>query len=133
MKKFRTLLSVIMILAIGIGLLACEKKVNLQTESDAIEYLEDYVEEKDKWRTIATKLGLYYSVEGSSKFLSSSYAQMEDGAWTVVLHGSMTGYKDAAQTNRGSFPFSYVASVTTDGQVTELFITEGQVTELNKS
>lgn len=131
MKKIKSLLAVILVLSIGFSLLACGKKVNLQTEKDAIEYLEDYVEEKDKWSNIATKLGLYYSVEGSSKFNASSYAEMNEGAWTVVLHGAMTGYKDAAQSNRGTFAFSYVATVTPDGQVTELFITEGQVTDIN--
>ena len=46
MKSLKSLLAIILTLSIGFSLLACEKKVNLQTEDDAIEYLEDYVEHK---------------------------------------------------------------------------------------
>lgn len=130
MKKLKSLLAVILILSIGFSLLACEKKVNLQTEEDAIEYLEDYFEKEDKWEDIYEELGLYYTVNGSSKLLSSSFAQKEDGHWLAVLHVSVEGYTDAAKTDRGTFEASYVAQVTADGQVTELFIQKGITTEI---
>lgn len=130
MKNLKSLLVVILILSIGFSLLACEKKVNLQTKEDVVEYLEDYFEEEDKWEDIYGELGLYYTVNGSSKLLSSSFAQEEDDHWLVVLHVSVEGYTDAAKTNRGAFEASYIAQVTTDGEVTDLFIQKGITTEI---
>lgn len=131
MKQIKTLIAIFLILVIGLSLVACgEKKVNLQTEKDAIKYLEDYVEENDRWGKIADELKLYYSVVGSSKFSSTSYAKLDNGSWMVVLHGSITGYTDYNKTNRKTFEFSYVASVTTDGKVSELFVQEGKVTNI---
>lgn len=130
MKNLKSLLAVILILSIGFSLLACEKKVDLQTEEDAIEYLEDYFKEEDKWEDVYGELGLYYTVNGSSKLLSSSFAQKEDGHWLVVLHVSVEGYTDAAKTDRGDFEASYVAQVTTNGEVTELFIQKGLTTKI---
>ncbi|MBR2634519.1 MAG: hypothetical protein IKD31_02955 [Clostridia bacterium] len=131
MKSLKSLLAIILTLSIGFSLLACEKKVNLQTEDDAIEYLEDYVERNDRWRKIANELKLYSSVVGSSKFNSTSYAKIEKGSWMVVLHGSITGYTDYNETNRKTFDFSYVAWVTTDGKVSEIFTQEGCVTDIS--
>ena len=131
MKQIKTLIAIFLLLVIGLSLVACgEKKVNLQTEKDAIKYLEDYVEENDRWGKIADELKLYYSVVGSSKFNSTSYAKLDNGSWIVVLHGSITGYTDYNKTNKKTFSFSYVASVTPDGRVSELFVQEGKVTNI---
>lgn len=131
MKQTKTLIAIFLILAICLSLVACgKKKVNLQTEKDAIKYLEDYVEENDRWGKIADELKLYYSVVGSSKFNSTSYAKLDNGSWMVVLHGSITGYTDYNKTNKKTFSFSYVASVTPDGKVSELFVQEGKVTNI---
>lgn len=131
MKKHSVLLAAILILSIGLCLIACgQKTVNLQTQDDAIEYLENYVEKNDRWRKVADELGLYYSVKGSEKFHSSSYANLEDGTWVVVLHVSMDGYTDYEKNNYGSFECSYIAKVTTDGQVTELLIQQGHVVDV---
>ena len=130
MKKIKALLAVILILSIGFSLLACGKKVNLQTEEDVVNHIEDYFKDEDKWEEIYEELGLYYTVNGSSKLLSSSFAQKEDGHWLAVLHVSVEGYTDAAKTNKGIFEASYVAQVTADGQVTELFIQKGLTTKI---
>lgn len=130
MKKLKALLAVILILSIGFSLLACEKKVNLQTEKDVVNHLEDFFKDEDKWEDIYEELGLYYTVNGSSKLLSSSFAQKEDGHWLAVLHVSVEGYTDTAKTNKGTFEASYVAQVTADGQVTELFIQKGLTTKI---
>lgn len=132
MKQIKTLIAIFLILVIVLSLVACGgKKVNLQTETDAIKYLEDYVEENDRWSKIADELKLYYSVVGSSNFSSTSYAKQDNGNWMVVLHGTITGYTDYNKTNKKTFTFSYVASVTTDGKVSELFVQEGKVTNIN--
>lgn len=130
MKNLKALLAVILVLSIGFGLLACEKKVNLQTEKDVVDHLEGFFKDEDKWEDIYEELGLYYTVNGSSKLLSSSFAQKEDDHWLAVLHVSVDGYTDAAKTNKGAFEASYVAQVTADGQVTELFIQKGITTEI---
>ncbi len=130
MKKIKALLAVILVLSIGFSLLACEKKVNLQTEKDVVNHLEDFFKDEDKWEDIYEELGLYYTVNGSSKLLSSSFAQKEDGHWLAVLHLSVEGYTDAAKTNKGTFEASYIAQVTADGQVTELFIQKGITTKI---
>ena len=131
MKTCKALIAAVLALSIVICLAACgSKKVNLQTEKDAIKYLEDYVEENDRWGKIADELKLYYSVVGSSKFNSTSYAKLDNGNWMVVLHGTITGYTDYNKTNKKTFTFSYVASVTTDGKVSELFVQEGKVTNI---
>lgn len=131
MKTCKALIAAVLALSIGLCLAACgSKKVNLQTEKDAIKYLEDYVEENDRWGKIADELKLYYSVVGSSKFNSTSYAKLDNGSWMVVLHGSITGYTDYNKTNKKTFSFSYVASVTPDGKVSELFVQEGKVTNI---
>lgn len=130
MKKIKSLLAFILILSIGFSLLACEKKVNLQTEEDVVNHLEDYFKAEDKWEDVYGELGLYYTVNGSSRLLSSSFAQKEDDHWLAVLHVSVEGYTDAAKTNKGTFEASYVAQVTADGQVTELFIQKGLTTKI---
>ncbi len=131
MKTCKALIAAVLALSIVLCLAACgSKKVNLQTEKDAIKYLEDYVEENDRWGKIADELKLYYSVVGSSKFNSTSYAKLDNGSWMVVLHGSITGYTDYNKTNKKTFSFSYVASVTPDGKVSELFVQEGKVTNI---
>ena len=131
MKTLKRVFCLLLVLLIIGCLCACGvKKVNLQTEKDAIKYLEDYVEENDRWGKIADELKLYYSVVGSSKFNSTSYAKLDNGSWTVVLHGSITGYTDYNKTNKKTFSFSYVASVTPDGKVSELFVQEGNVTNI---
>ena len=79
---------------------------------------------------VQLQLKLYYSVVGSSKFNSTSYAKLDNGNWMVVLHGTITGYTDYNKTNKKTFTFSYVASVTTDGKVSELFVQEGKVTNI---
>lgn len=131
MKICKLLVATILALSVVLCLAACgSKKVNLQTEKDAIKYLEDYVEDNDRWGKIADELKLYYSVVGSSDFSSTSYAKQENGNWMVVLHGTITGYTDYNKTNKKTFTFSYVASVTTDGKVSELFVQEGKVTNI---
>lgn len=130
MKKIKSLLAVILILSIGISLLACGKTVNLQTEKDVVNHLEEFFQDEDKWEDIYEELGLYYTVNGSSKLLSSSFAQKEDDHWLAVLHVSVEGYTDAVKTNKGTFEASYVAQVTADGQVTELFIQKGLTTKI---
>ena len=131
MKTCKALIAAVLALSIVLCLAACgSKKVNLQTEKDAIKYLEDYVEDNDRWGKIADELKLYYSVVGSSDFSSSSYAKQENGNWMVVLHGTITGYTDYNKTNKKTFSFSYVASVTSDGKVSELFVQEGKVTNI---
>lgn len=131
MKICKLLVATILALSVVLCLAACgSKKVNLQTEKDAIKYLENYVEENDRWGKIADELKLYYSVVGSSKFNSTSYAKLDNGSWMVVLHGSITGYTDYNKTNKKTFSFSYVASVTPDGKVSELFVQEGKVTNI---
>lgn len=130
MKKIKLLISVLLLVSIGVALIACEAKVNLKTEQEAINYLEDYIEKNDKWGRIADELCLYYTVKGTAKFNSTSFAKDENGTWLVVIHGSITGYTDYNQTQKGTFEFSYVAEVTTDGNVKELFIQSGRVTEV---
>lgn len=130
MKKIKSLLAVILILSIGVSLLACGKTVNLQTEKDVVNHLEEFFKDEDKWEDIYEELGLYYTVNGSSKLLSSSFAQKEDDHWLAVLHVSVEGYTDASKTNKGTFEASYVAQVTADGQVTELFIQKGLTTKI---
>ena len=131
MKICKLLVATILALSVVLCLAACgSKKANLQTEKDAIKYLENYVEENDRWGKIADELKLYYSVVGSSKFNSTSYAKLDNGSWMVVLHGSITGYTDYNKTNKKTFSFSYVATVTPDGKVSELFVQEGKVTNI---
>jgi len=122
MKKFRILVAVIMLFAIGFSLPACKKKVNLQTEAEAIKYLENYVQENGKWKEIAKELGLSSSAASSGRFESSSFATRKNDEWTVVLHGAMPGSA-----------FSYMALVTTDGQVTKIGIVEGFVNNVYES
>lgn len=129
MKTVKIALTIILLLAICSGLLACGG-TNIQTESAAIAHLQNYIKEKDEWSAIANELGLYYTVNNSEKFASSSYATLNGDTWTVVVHGSVTGYTDANQTQRGTFAFSYVAEVKTDGTVRKLFIQAGTVTGL---
>ena len=122
MKNTNVFLSAILIVAICFSLIACNQSVNLETAADAIEYVENYVEENDKWKDVAYELNWHYSSSSSTEFHSSSYAKMEDGEWTVVLHGSIS-----------SHDFSYMACVTPDGQVTEIGIIGGFATNVHKS
>ena len=122
MKRFRILLAAILVVTIVFGLLACKKKIDLQTEKEAIQYLQEYVEDNNKWKKIANTLGLSTSTKAKISFKSSSYAQMEDGTWTVVLHGSMSGSA-----------FSYMASVSTDGNVAEIGVIAGTANNVHKS
>ena len=50
MRKFKILLIIAIIAAIAISTIACdnEKKVNITTEEEAIEYLKEYIEKKDR-------------------------------------------------------------------------------------
>ena len=130
MKKITVLITIVLIFAISLGLVACNKKVDLRTETAAISHLKDYIAEKDEWGAIADELRLYYTIKGSGKFLSSSFANLTDDTWLVVLHGSITGYTDYNQTNYGTFNFSYVAEVKTDGTVKKLFISSGLTSDI---
>ena len=130
MKYVKLFIVISLIFAFAFGSVACGQKVNLQTEDAAIAHLENYVAEKDEWSDIADELRLYYTIKGSGKFKSSSFANLTGDTWLVVLHGSITGYTDYNQTNKGTFEFSYVAEVKTDGTVKKLFIQSGKVTDI---
>ena len=127
MKTHKTILVAILIFAIGCSLIACSKKVKLETSADAIAYLENYIEENDQWKHIASKVASstymknYYS-KSNCEFLSSSTAKKDGDDWIVVLHGSI----------KGCCTFSYIASVTTDGQVSEIATREGIVTNFSR-
>ena len=125
MRKFKILLIIAIIAAIAISTIACDnkKKVNITTEEEAIEYLKEYIEKKDRWDRIALELSLSYSIAGSNKYNSFSHAEPQSSdVWLVVLQGTVEGYTDHNMTRLEKIQYSYVALVASDGEVSEVAI-----------
>lgn len=106
MIKLKRYVSIALVLVISIWLLiGCGESINLQTEEEAVEYLKNYIEE-NKRSEILEDMG--YSSYNEMTFLSSSYAQILNEDWFVIIHVKINKEQ-----------FSYVAMVSTDGQITE--------------
>ena len=108
-------IAILLLLAMALSLCACNKKVNITNENEAISFLKDYVKDKDIYDKIAGEIGLHYYAE--PKNMNWSAHQENSGHWTITLQGQMSGYTDSSKTNHVTRSFVYVVATTADGKI----------------
>lgn len=112
MKRLKILFALLTVVSI-LMISGCAEKINIQTENEAVEYLKNYVQNENIYEILED---LSFPSYSEITVFSSSYAQSLNGEWFVIIH---------MQINQEEF--SYVAMVSTDGQITEEEIYEDTV------
>lgn len=111
----KRVIAILLLLAMTLSLCACNKKVNITNENEAISFLKDHVKDEDIYDEIAGEIGLHYYSEPTNTTWSAH--QESSGHWTITLQGKMAGYTDKSKTNYVTRNFVYVVATTTDGEI----------------
>ncbi len=115
MKKIVLL---ILILIFTLSFCACGKKEKDTTIDTAQEAISAVKSDNGAFSTasrIASELGFYFYSEPNYGVCSAE--MNEEGSWTVILKGNMSGFTNETKTDFDNYGFIFTTTITTDGKI----------------